>query len=229
MPATLGSHPGVRAHVSRARAACTQGNAIPVPCEDFEELVDLVSKGAVERGLIPVENSLAGTIHKNYDILLAHDDIQVVGEVTIPISHCLMALEGTELSDVRRVLSHPVALAQCERYLERLGLTPQAAYDTAGSAKLVAQQQLRDAAAIAGQGAAKRYGLKVLAQGVQDESTNHTRFLELCTSRQAPRPRVGHTARTSLIVGLASRPGSLVHALTILSMRNLDMTKLESR
>ena len=204
-----------------------EGNAVPVPCDDFEELVRLVSSGQVERGLIPIENTLAGTIHKNYDLLLAHSRIHIVGEVTIHIEHCLLALESTQMSDIKRVLSHPVALAQCERFLAANGLQPEVSYDTAGSAKLVAERGWTDAAAIAGKAAAVQYGLKVLQKGVQDESNNYTRFLELST--EAAIVRQGRAAMTSLLLALPSRPGSLVHALTILSMRGLNMTKLESR
>eukprot|EP00928_Gymnodinium_smaydae_P096333 TRINITY_DN8487_c0_g1_i1.p1 TRINITY_DN8487_c0_g1~~TRINITY_DN8487_c0_g1_i1.p1 ORF type:complete len:419 (-),score=67.41 TRINITY_DN8487_c0_g1_i1:106-1335(-) len=204
-----------------------EGNAIPVPCDNFDELVELVSTGQVERGLLPVENSLAGSIHKNYDLLLKHTDLYIVGEVTIPIAHCLLALDGTRLKDVKRVLSHPVALAQCERYLQAHELTPEVAYDTAGSARLVAEGQLRDAAAIAGRAAGRRYGLKVLAEGIQDEANNFTRFLEL--SREPAKLQGTRRSRTSFLVAVENKPGSLVHLLTILSMRGLDMTKLESR
>lgn len=121
--------------------------------------------GDVELGCIPVENSLAGTIHKNYDLLVSHD-LHIVGEVTIPISHCLMANRGVKLEDVKVVLSHPVALAQCETFIKKQGLQKEVTYDTAGSAEMVMKSGARDRAAIAGKTAALRYNLDVLVTGV---------------------------------------------------------------
>ncbi len=190
------------------------------------QLLEAVRSGDVELGCIPVENSLAGTIHKNYDLLVTHD-LHIVGEVTIPISHCLMANRGVKLEDVKVVLSHPVALAQCETFIKAQGLQKEVTYDTAGSAEMVMQSGARDRAAIAGKTAAARYNLDVLASGVQDESNNYTRFLVL--SRRPAPPSPGSKSRTTFLIGLPNRAGSLVHALTIFSMRGLDLSKLESR
>ena len=190
------------------------------------QLLEAVRCGDVELGCIPVENSLAGTIHKNYDLLVSHD-LHIVGEVTIPISHCLMANRGVKLEDVKVVLSHPVALAQCEGYIKAQGLEKEVTYDTAGSAEMVMLSGTKDRAAIAGKTVAARYNLDILASGVQDESNNYTRFLIL--SRQPTSPPPNTNSRTTFLIGLPNRAGSLVHALTIFSMRGLDLSKLESR
>ena len=133
--------------------------------------------GKATHGILPVENSIGGSIHRNYDLLLEHD-LPIVGEVTLPITHNLMALPGTALSDVKRILSHPQALAQCERFLRGMsGVSVEATYDTAGSAKLVKEHKLADAAAIASERAAKVFGLEILRAEIQDYSDNITRFL----------------------------------------------------
>eukprot|EP00747_Dinoflagellata_sp_TGD_P199122 gnl/TRDRNA2_/TRDRNA2_72289_c0_seq1.p1 gnl/TRDRNA2_/TRDRNA2_72289_c0~~gnl/TRDRNA2_/TRDRNA2_72289_c0_seq1.p1 ORF type:complete len:210 (-),score=33.09 gnl/TRDRNA2_/TRDRNA2_72289_c0_seq1:83-652(-) len=124
-------------------------------------------------------------------------------------------------------MSHPVALAQCKQFLADRGIQPEVMYDTAGSAKIIAKEGRRELAAIASKGAAKHYGLDVLSEEVQDDRINFTRFLELSTYPGIVRP--GQRSKTSLVLALRSRPGALVHALTIFSMRGLDMTKIESR
>lgn len=207
----------------------SQDAAIPVPCDDFETLIESVRSGTVERGCIPVENSLAGTIHKNYDLLLAHEDLHIVGEVSIPISHCLMANKGVTLGEVKRVLSHPVALDQCETFIRNHQLQKEITYDTAGSAKMLSESGERDAAAIAGVTAAQRYGLDIVARGVQDETNNFTRFLIISRTPAQPTHSADGAVRTTMLLGLPNVTGSLVHALTIFSMRGLGLSKLESR
>src|SRR5918993_305760 len=146
-----------------------------LPCPSFEEVFAAVAGGRATHGILPMENSIGGSIHRNYDLLVDHD-LPIVGEVELDVVHCLQALPGTRLEDVRVVYSHPQALAQCERYLKELGATVEAVYDTAGGAKLVAEQKLAGAAALASRRAAEVFGLDVLQEAVQDYEYNITRF-----------------------------------------------------
>ena len=196
-----------------------------VPVEDFADVFAAVSSGDVSHGLLPVENSTGGSIHRNYDLLLEHD-LPIVAETELQVVHSLVALPGTELPDVRRVCSHPQALAQCETFLRGLpGVEIVATYDTAGSAKLIREQGLRDTAAVASARAADIFGLAVLRSSIQDFRDNITRFL--LVSRD-PQP-LGAPDKTSLVFALPNAPGALFKALSVFALRDIDMTKLESR
>jgi prephenate dehydratase len=210
---------------SEAAALRFSDHADLLPCESFEDVFASVAAGKATHGILPVENSIGGSIHRNYDLLLEHD-LPIVGEVTVPITHNLMALPGTALSDVKRILSHPQALAQCERFLRGMsGVSVEATYDTAGSAKLVKEQQLTDAAAIASERAAKVFGLAILRAEIQDYSDNITRFLLIS--------RTGETGeqvdKTTVVFSLPNEPGSLFKALSVFALRDIDLTKIESR
>jgi prephenate dehydratase len=210
---------------SEAAALRFSDHADLLPCESFEDVFASVAAGKATHGILPVENSIGGSIHRNYDLLLEHD-LPIVGEVIVPITHNLMALPGTTLSDVKRILSHPQALAQCERFLRGMsGVSVEATYDTAGSAKLVKEQQLTDAAAIASERAAKVFGLAILRAEIQDYSDNITRFLLIS--------RAGETGeqvdKTTVVFSLPNEPGSLFKALSVFALRDIDLTKIESR
>ncbi len=196
-----------------------------LPCELFERVFEVVVSGSCQRGLIPIENSLAGSIHRNYD-LMVQNDLAVVGEHYLQVRHCLIALPGVELGEIRRVISHPQALAQCDAYLRSLGgVRAEAAYDTAGSVKIISQQNDRAMAAIASGRAAELYGMQVLAEGIEDNSANLTRFLVI-----APQPLdPGEDAKTSIVFSLKNEPGSLFKALSVFALRDIDLTKIESR
>src|SRR5258708_6159260 len=150
----------------------------PIPHRTFADVFRAVATGDVAHGLVPVENSQAGSINDTYDLLRQHD-LFVSGEIGLPVNHCLLCLPGQKLSDIKRVISHPQALAQCDDYLRELNVEVVATYDTAGSAKMVREENLVNVAAIAGAGAAELYELEILARNIQTVKDNYTRFIVL--------------------------------------------------
>lgn len=209
---------------SEAAAALYSPNAQLVPCPSFEEVFSAVTSGRASQGILPIENSIGGSIHRNYDLLLEHD-LSIVGEVEIPIVHCLIAHAGTVVEAITRVYSHPQALAQCEHFLRGLGKEIIATYDTAGSVKLIRDGALRDAAAIASARAAEVFGLAVLQSGVQDFDANITRFLAVSRSKDTS----AEPDKTTIVFSLSNQPGSLFKALSVFALRDIDLMKLESR
>lgn len=150
----------------------------------FDEVFASLAEGKVEYAAVPVENTLGGSIHVNYDLLLRyHGQVHILGEHVHRVRHTMMALPGVRKEDIKKAMSHPQALAQTDNYLRNAGITPVAAYDTAGSAKLVREGGMRDTAAIASARAAEVHGLVVLDSGIEDDSNNFTRFLLLGRAR----------------------------------------------
>jgi prephenate dehydratase len=211
---------------SHAAALAAIGrDLVLVPCSAFEDLFRAVETGNAARGVVPIENSLAGSVHENYDLLGARA-LHVVGETQVRVRHCLIARPGTRLGDVRRVASHPVALAQCRRFFAaHAGIIPVPAYDTAGSVRDLMAGRLEADAAIASSLAAQLYGATVLQEHLEDHAENYTRFL-VVAREPAPAERAH---KTSLVVTLPNVPGSLYRALGAFAARGLDLTKLESR
>jgi arogenate/prephenate dehydratase len=210
---------------SEAAAGLVRPDAATVPCRSFDEVFEAVTRGNVSHGIVPIENSIGGSIHRNYDLLLEHE-LPIVGEVELKVEHALLAMPGVPLDAIRRVYSHPQALAQCERFLQGLpGVEVVATYDTAGSAKLIRDGRVADAAAIASARAAEIFGLEVLRSGIQDYDANITRFL-LISKRPVP---LGTPDKTSIVVSLGNEPGSLFKGLSVFALRDIDLTKLESR
>ena len=209
---------------SEAAALAFEPGAEPVPCRSFEDVFQAVTTGEAARGIVPMENTIGGSIHRNYDLLVEHE-LPIVAEVQLKVDHCLLALPGVRLEDIRVVHSHPQALAQCERFLRGLPDVELAAvYDTAGGAKLIRERGLTHDAAIASIRAAQVFDLNVLQRGIQDYDTNITRFCVI--ARQA----IAEGAdKTSIVFALPSEPGSLFRALSVFALRNIDLTKLESR
>jgi len=196
-----------------------------LPCVGFVELFCAVETGEADRGMVPIENSLAGSIHENYDLLGARA-LHVVAETAVRVRHCLIAPPDTALADLRRVLSHPVALAQCRKFFsEHPELEPVPAYDTAGSVRDLMARPVAATAAIGSALAAALYGAVVLCEGLEDHEANHTRFLVIA---REPAPLKGAT-KTSVVLTLPNLPGSLHRALGVFAARRLQLTKLESR
>src|SRR4051812_48938669 len=195
-------------------------SAETVPCDRFEDVFEAVKNGAVAMGILPIENSIGGSIHRNYDLLLEHD-LPIVGETELIVVHNLLALPGTTIRDVRRVFSHPQALAQCEQYVRRLpDVEVVATYDTAGSARLIRDGELRDTAAIASSRAAEIFGLDILKAGIQDYADNITRFIVIAKD---PSP-LAIPDKTTLAFALQNAPGALFKALSVFALRDIDLT-----
>jgi len=202
------------------------GEVDTVPCRTLRTVFERVASGACEAGIVPVENSEAGSINETYDLLLEfHERLTITGETTLRIAHCLVGVPGSRPEEIRRVYSHPQALAQCDAFLRRLGAEAVPAYDTAGAAQLIARSGRRDQAAIASRRAAELYGLAILAEDVQTNPLNTTRFL---TIAQAPTPR-RDPSKTSVVFATEHRPGALYRALGAFAHEELNLTKLESR
>ncbi|GAB2233693.1 hypothetical protein Droror1_Dr00002922 [Drosera rotundifolia] len=220
------AYQGVSGAYSELAAEMAYPSCEPVPCEQFDTAFEAVERWLVDRAVLPIENSLGGSIHRNYDLLLRHR-LHIVGEVKLRIRHCLLANPDVKLENLKRVLSHPQALAQCEHTLSRFGLVREAVDDTAGAAKFVAENKFKDVGAVASAGAAKIYGLNILHEDIQDDSDNFTRFLML--ARDPIIPGVDKPFKTSIVFSLEEGPGALFKALAVFALRNINLTKIESR
>jgi prephenate dehydratase len=194
---------------------------------EWEDVFKSVENGKSDFGIIPIENSLGGSIHRNYDLLL-HHDLFIYGELYLKISQCLLANKGATLAKIRRVFSHPQGFEQCRKYLEKLKpveLIPVS--NTAGAAKMIKERGLSDSAAISSMQAAMDYDLRILGRDIEDDKGNITRFLIL-SKEPNKRPRV-KTMRTSVVFSLKNCAGSLFRALSVFALRDIDLLKIESR
>jgi prephenate dehydratase len=200
------------------------GKVETVPCESFDVMFDAVASGSCDAALAPIENSLAGSIHQNYDLLLRHN-LHIVGEYFLRVQHCLISMPDAKMEDIKKAISHPQALGQCAGYLRARGIKPEQVYDTAGSVKMLKESGALDVAAIASRRAADIYGMKILQEGIEDNPENYTRFLAI--QQEAKIPEV--EAKTSLVFTLKNQPGALFKALSVFALRDLDLTKIESR
>ena len=197
----------------------------PVHCMVFDDVFEAVVKKEADLAVIPIENTLAGSIHKNFD-LLAHHSLEVVGETLLRVEHNLVALPGVSFRRIKKIYSHQAALDQCSRMLRRLKSVEKISfYDTAGSVKHIRDNLLHNAAAIASENAARIYRMNILRRGIEDEPENYTRFLAL--ARRGQFPRGGN--KTSIVFGLKNEPGVLFKALSVFALRNIDLSKIESR
>uniref|UniRef100_A0A7N0RF53 Arogenate dehydratase n=1 Tax=Kalanchoe fedtschenkoi TaxID=63787 RepID=A0A7N0RF53_KALFE len=197
-----------------------------VPCEEFEAAFKAVELWLVDKAVLPIENSVGGSIHRNYDLLLRHR-LHIVGEVQLCVNHCLLGLPGVRKEELKYVLSHPQALEQCEAKLSKLGLTRVNHEDTAGAAQTVASNRERHTGAVASARAGMLYGLDVLDEKIQDDNDNITRFLIL--AREPILPGFDKPYKTSIVFTLDEGPGVLFKALAVFALREINLTKIESR
>ena len=217
---------GERGSFSEEAAYKLLGRAIHVrPCETFAAIFASAARGKSRYCLAPIENTLAGSVYENYDLLLRHD-LHIVGEVNLRIVHNLIAFPGTTLKNLRQVYSHPVALAQCGSFFSKHPKVEKIPfYDTAGSVKMLAERRIAGAAAIAGRVAAGVYGARILSTHLEDHHENFTRFLLLARTVQ----RRADGNKISIVFSTRNAPGSLFKCLSVFALRDIDLVKMESR
>lgn len=200
------------------------GDVNTFPCESFDDVFTAVNAGTCDYGLIPIENSLAGSIHQNYDHLL-RNNLFINGEYFLRVRHCLISFPGVKKEEITKVISHTQALGQCANYLKKLGVKVEPEYDTAGSVKILKSAGIRTTAAIASQRAAEIYGMQILEKGIEDNPENFTRFLSISKNQIQPTT----SAKTTIVFTLQHQPGALFKALSVFALRDIDLTKIESR
>ncbi|MDP8888788.1 MAG: prephenate dehydratase [Thermoproteota archaeon] len=203
-----------------------------IPLKSFQDVFDAAETGKVEYIVVPLENSIEGSINEIYDLLL-QTKMNVVGEIYQRVRHCLIANRGTKM--IRYVHSHPQALAQCRAYLQNKGLKPVPTYDTAGAAKMIKENKMADSAAIASKRAAELYDMEILDEGIEDRKNNYTRFFVLSPKKKKSGKSdphdigVGHNHKTSIIFSVRHVPGALFGILGEFAIRKINLTKIESR
>ncbi|MGI0042386.1 MAG: prephenate dehydratase [Nitrososphaeraceae archaeon] len=201
-------------------------NSTPIPARSFQEVIETLLSGLSDYAVVPIENSIEGSVNEVYDLLL-QSDLFVIGETYQRIHHCLIAIKGTDRGSLKEVYSHPQALAQCRHYLNEKKLDPVPVYDTAGAVKMIKLGQNKSAAAIASKRAAKIYGMEILDVGIEDSKNNFTRFYIL--SRDPTDTKPSGNDGTSIIFSVKHAPGSLVNILSEFARREINLTKIESR
>jgi len=202
-----------------------------LPCQRFTDVFDALVKKTADAAVIPIENTLHGSVHENYDHLLEYD-VRITGETSVRIVHNLIALPGVRFRDVRRVFSHPVALNQCLNFFEENpGFEKAPFYDTAGSVKMIAEQKLTDAAAIASSIAASLYKAHILRRSIEDDRRNFTRFFLLRRASPRLKSEAGGAGpwKTSVVFTTRNTPGALFRAISAFALRDLNLTRIESR
>jgi prephenate dehydratase len=214
---------GVPGAYGEIAANASSPNAAPKGYTTFHEVLEAVRVGETDLGVIPVENSLAGTVYQAMD-LLPETDLHIIGEIIVRVNHHLLALPGVKLEQVKRVHSHPQALAQSDGFVAKHHLIPIPAFDTAGAAKELLERGATDEAVIASKRAGELYGLSVLAAGIEDEDFNYTRFLVLSKHEIEPQDV---PYKTSLVFAVRHTPGFLLETLN--QLKGLNLTKIESR
>ena len=194
------------------------------PCASLDDVFKAVEQGEVQFGIVPIENSLEGSISRVYDLLL-DSSLKVSGETELRVVHCLIASPETRLDLIKRVYSHPQALGQCQAFLRHLGREIIPTYDTAGSVKMIKERGITDGAAIASTRAAEIYGMQILAREIEDNPNNFTRFFILAKQDSPP---TGND-KTSIVFSVKHKPGALYEFLRKLASKNINLTKIESR
>jgi chorismate mutase/prephenate dehydratase len=194
------------------------------PCEELDGVFKAVEQGETQFGIVPVENSLEGSISRTDDLLLT-SDLKIYGETKLRITHCLIAGPGVQLDSIERVYSHPQALGQCQTFLKHLNCETVPTYDTAGSVKMIKEKGITGGAAIASARAAEIYGMQIIARGIEDNPDNFTRFLILARQDSLP----SGNDKTSVVFSVRDTPGALSESLKIFASRNINLTRLKSR
>ena len=206
-----------------------------MPRRTFSEVFAALENSEVDAAVVPVENTHAGSVADVYDLLRNHRGVRIVAEVVVRVRHCLLAVPGASLADIKIARSHPQALAQVEDFLRRSKIQPEVAYDTAGAAADVASAGDRSVAAVASRRAAERYGLTVLAESIETSPDNFTRFFALArdgddsVSRRIPAALLAGTPKTSVVYAAANVPGALTRTLQPFATAGVQLTKIESR
>jgi prephenate dehydratase len=199
-----------------------------LPCARLEDVFGAVHSGVARYGVIPVENTVAGSVHRSYDLLLEFD-LTIVGETVQRIEHMLIGLPGSNLDGIRKVLSHPIALAQCEQFFRmRPWIEPVSVYDTAGAVDMIVKNGDAGWAAIAGRRAGTVWGGIVLAESIQDHPENYTRFLMISKPMEMVRPQ-SVTYKRTIVFRIANEPGALCRALQPFAIRGVDIARIDSR
>jgi chorismate mutase/prephenate dehydratase len=198
--------------------------AEPVSCKDFKDVFESVKTGIVPNGVVPIENSIEGSVNQNYDLFLIYD-LKVCGEIAVKLAHVLITNPQTKFENIKTLYSHPQALGQCRTYIENHSWETIPTYDTAGSVKIIKEKQLTNAAAIASEKASNLYNMKIVARDIADNPTNYTRFLVLSHKDATP---TGDD-KTSIIFSTKHAPGTLYNALSEFASRNINLTRIESR
>ena len=200
-----------------------------LPCERFEQVFHALADGKVRYAVVPIENTLAGSVHENYDHLLKFQ-LPIIAEKRVRIVHNLIARPEAKFSQIRSAISHPVALRQCLRFFEKHPqIRSEVFYDTAGSVEQVMQQRDPAVAAIGSALAAEYYGAKTLRRSIEDDRRNYTRFFLLARKAPKPRPKHGQTLKTSIVFSTRDQPGALFRCLASLALRDINLIKIESR
>lgn len=220
---------GERGAFSELAAVQLLGKRIELlPCERFEQMFRALADGEADAAVVPIENTLHGSVHENYDHLL-NFDLKIVAETSVRIVHNLIVPPGTRFGDIRRVYSHPVALNQCLKFFAaHPRLAKVTFYDTAGSVKMMMSERPEGAAAIASSLAAANYGGEILKASIEDDRKNFTRFF-LLRRPDFPSPPVKKAAKVTLVFTIKNSPGSLFRALAALALRDISLVKIESR
>jgi len=196
-----------------------------VPCKSFDDVFEAVSQNNADYGVVPVENSLTGSIHRNYDLFLDYD-VKIVGEVSLRVAQHLIANPGVPLEDIRTVYSHPQALEQCRKFLTGLtNVEAIASYDTAGSVKMIRDKKMMHAAAIGSKWAADDYGMSILKEEAEDIPENFTRFYVISQDSK----QFGNPDKTSIVFAMQNIAGALFKCLSVFALRDIDLLKIESR
>jgi prephenate dehydratase len=220
---------GAFSQVAAAQLAGEKFTPLPLPA--FDAVFAAVANGKCERAVIPIENTLHGSVHENYDLLLRFA-LQIQGETFVRIVHNVIAPPGVRFAQLRRVFSHPVALNQCRKFFEKHPKIERIPfYDTAGSVKMIMRDSLRDAGAIASAAAAQQYGAVILRKSIEDDPENFTRFFLLRSgnSKVAKTRPPATNFKTSLVFSTRNVPGALFRSLSAFALRDLSLTKIESR